>query len=203
MSFIVIFIGFCQCKRENFICHRRGLLAFQCTSIKIILLRIVNYISCCKIQVRETFGIGKNKSSESTGTSSANGSDTIDGKKASFGDQTSQQSGPNDSAETLFGKFKSTISSSNFSSAFQRVKDAKLIDIAKKGYTMVKDELSGSPKKRKHLQYDPSTLPQGERSTRTDIVSVPIKQSRRQKAWEAIKHKVRSLLQMYVNLLRR
>lgn len=167
------------------------------------MLRIVNYLSCCKIQVRETFGIGNNKSSESTGSSSANGSDAVDGKKASSGDQTSQQSGPNDSAETLFGKFKSTVSSSNFSSAFQSVKDAKLIDIAKKGYTIVKDELSGSPKKRKHLQYDLSSSPQGERSTRTEIVSVPIKQSRRQKVWAAIKHKVRSLLQIYVNVLKR
>ncbi|KAF3436151.1 hypothetical protein FNV43_RR23243 [Rhamnella rubrinervis] len=151
-------------------------------------------ISAATEEVKETFGIGKEQSSESAGTSSRNGAETKDGNKASFGDQTSQQSGPNDSAETIFGKFKSTISSSNVSSAFHRVKDAKFVDLAKKGYSIVKDELSGNNlKKRKHLHYDPSSSPQGERSTRTEVVAVPTKQSPWRQKWEAFKHKMQGL----------
>ncbi|KAH7517378.1 hypothetical protein FEM48_Zijuj09G0057200 [Ziziphus jujuba var. spinosa] len=147
-------------------------------------------ISAATEEVKGTFGISKEEFSESVGTSAEKGADAKDETKDSSGEQRSQQSGLNDSAETLFGKFKSTISSSNVSSAFQRIKDAKFIDLAKKGYDVVKEELNGRPNNRKHLQYDPSSSPKGERSTRTDIVILPSKQSRWNKKWEAFKHKM-------------
>lgn len=79
----------------------------------------------------------------------------------------------------------------------------KFVDLAKKGYNIVKDELNGSNlKTRKHLQYDPSSSPQGERSTRTEIVAVPTKQSPWRQKWEAFKHKVKSLCQIYLNFLK-
>jgi len=73
--------------------------------------------------------------------------------------------------------------------AFQKLKEAKVADLAKKGYGIVKDELSGTTSKKKHLQYTPSTST-GERSTKTDIVIVQSKQSPWSKKWEAFKEKV-------------
>ena len=73
--------------------------------------------------------------------------------------------------------------------AFQKLKEAKVADLAKKGYDIVKDELNGSTSKKKHLQYTPSTST-GERSTKTDIVIVQSKQSPWSKKWEAFKEKV-------------
>lgn len=70
------------------------------------------------------------------------------------------------------------------------MKSAKLIDLTKKGYEIVKDELSGKPHKKKHLEYEPSASPKVERSTRTDVVILPSKQSRWSKKWEAFKEKV-------------
>ncbi|KAL5567563.1 hypothetical protein UlMin_024138 [Ulmus minor] len=113
------------------------------------------------------------------------------GEKVSNGEQTSQQSSSKDTAETFFGKFKSTISSSKGSTAFQRFKEAKFVDLEKKGYDIVKDELHGSPKKRKHLQNEPFTTPQVERSTRTKIVVLPSKRFPLGEKWEALKSKVR------------
>lgn len=82
------------------------------------------------------------------------------------------------------------MSSPKVSSAFQRLKEAKVVDLAKKGYDIVKDELSGNPSKRKHLEYTPPPSSTGERSTRTDIVVLPSKQSPWSKKWEAFKEKV-------------
>ncbi|KAL5569043.1 hypothetical protein UlMin_025618 [Ulmus minor] len=113
------------------------------------------------------------------------------GEKVSNGEQTSQQSSSKDTAETFFGKFKSTISSLKGSTAFQRFKEAKFVDLAKKGYDIVKDELHGSPKKRKHLQNEPSTTPQVERSTRTEVVVLPSQWSPLGEKWGALKSKVR------------
>ncbi|PON82145.1 Tim44-like domain containing protein [Trema orientale] len=146
-------------------------------------------------KVKETLGIGNQKSShtsdrngkqkqESPDASAKNGADVKDGE------QTNKQSGPNNTAETFFGKVKSRISSSNASSAFRRIKEAKFVDLAKKGYNIVQDELSSNPKKRKHLQHEPSSTPQVERSTITDVTIVP--QSPWSKKWEAFKNKVQS-----------
>ncbi|KAM6565140.1 hypothetical protein CsatB_025138 [Cannabis sativa] len=153
-------------------------------------------ISAATEEVKGTLGIGKQESSStsdqqsSAGTSSNSGADTKDEEKVSDGEQTNKQSGPNNTEETLFGKFKSRISSSTPSSAFQKIKEAKFVDMAKKGYDIVKDELSSSPKNRKRLQHEPSSSPQGGRSTRTDVTVVPTKQSPWSKKWETFKNKV-------------
>ena len=61
--------------------------------------------------------------------------------------------------------------------AFHRFKKAKVADLAKKGYDIVKNKLSGNQIKRKHLECTPPPAPTGERSTRTDIVVLSSKQS--------------------------
>ncbi|XP_022771262.1 mitochondrial import inner membrane translocase subunit TIM44-2-like [Durio zibethinus] len=147
-------------------------------------------ISAAKEEVKETFGIGKEESSQSTSTSAQHVADVKDGGKASSGEQKYEQSGSGETAETIFGKFKSGISSPKVSLAFQRLKEAKVVDLAKKGYDIVKDELSGNPSKRKHLEYAPPPSSTAERSTRTDIVVLPSKESRWSKKWEAFKGKM-------------
>ncbi|XP_062073474.1 mitochondrial import inner membrane translocase subunit TIM44-2 [Humulus lupulus] len=156
-------------------------------------------ISAATEEVKGTLGIGKQESSSTStkigeqesaaGTSAKSGADTKDEEKVSDGERANKQSGPKDTEETIFGNFKSRISSLNASSAFQKIKEAKFIDIAKKGYDIVKDELSSNPKNRKRLQHEPSS-PQGERSTRTDVTVVPTKQSPWSKKWETLKNKV-------------
>lgn len=147
-------------------------------------------ISTAKEEVKESFGIGKEESSEFNGTSAKHGADGKDGSKASSGEENSQQSASSETAETLFSKFKSSIPSRKVSLAFQKLKEAKITDIAKTGYGIVKDELSGTTSKKKHLEYTPYTST-GERSTKTDIVIVQSKQSPLSKKWEAFKEKIR------------
>lgn len=99
-----------------------------------------------------------------------------------------QQSESSANSETLFGKVKVGVSS-----GFHKLKEAKPIDLVKKGYDIVKDELKGTPRRRKRLEYDASsaaTSPNIERSTRTDIVVLPSTQSAWSKKWEAFKNKV-------------
>lgn len=145
---------------------------------------------CCLIQVKESLGIGKQESSASTGTSTVHDPGTKDHSQAASGEETEQQPGTADSEETVFGRFKATASSSlpKVSVAFQKLKETKVIDIAKKGYGIVKDELTGAPTNRKHIEYAPT--PNQERSTRTDVVVMPTKQSRWSKKWEEFKGKV-------------
>ncbi|KAL4340038.1 hypothetical protein GQ457_08G020990 [Hibiscus cannabinus] len=147
-------------------------------------------ISAAKEEVKESFGIGKEESSQSTSSSAQHGADVNEEGKASSKEENYQQSGPGDTAETVFGKIRSRISSPKVSLAFQRLKEAKVVDLAKKGYDIVKDELSGNPSKRKHLEYTAPPSSTGERSTRTDIVVLPSKQSRWSKKWEALKEKM-------------
>lgn len=149
-------------------------------------------ISAATDEVKDTFGIGKQEASESSGASAEFGANKKDGSKATSGEEEPQQSGSADSAETLFGKFKSTVASASpkVSVAFQKIKEAKVIDLAKKGYDVVKDELTGNPSKRKHIQHEATPSSTGERSTRTDIVIVPRKQSRWGKKWDALKGKM-------------
>ncbi|KAJ9169616.1 hypothetical protein P3X46_017785 [Hevea brasiliensis] len=145
-------------------------------------------ISAAKEEVKETFKIGKEESSESVGTSDKDGADVKDDRKASSGKETYKQTGTRDDAETFFGKFKSSIPSSKVSLAFQRLKEAKVTDFVKKGYDVVKDDLYGNPNRRKHLEYTPPPSFKGEMSTRTDIVVLPSKQSQWSK--KNIKEKV-------------
>ncbi|XP_010262322.1 PREDICTED: mitochondrial import inner membrane translocase subunit TIM44-2 [Nelumbo nucifera] len=149
-------------------------------------------ISAATEEVKETLGLGK-ESSESTSTSTNSGAaDTKERGNDTDGKENFQQSESSDAKETLFGRFKSSVSSASpkVSLAFQKLKDAKVIDIAKKGYDIVKDELSGNPSKRKRMQHANSSPTTGERSTRTDIVIVPTKQSRWGKKWESFKDKM-------------
>ncbi|XVF80987.1 hypothetical protein PTKIN_Ptkin15bG0120400 [Pterospermum kingtungense] len=147
-------------------------------------------ISAAKEEVKETLGIGREESSQSTSTSAQHGADVKDGGKASSGKQKHEESGSGDTGESIFGKFKSGISSPKVSLAFQRLKEAKVVDLAKKGYNIVKDELSGHPSKRKHLEHTPPPSSTVERSTRTDIVVLPSKQSPWSKKWAALKEKM-------------
>lgn len=146
-------------------------------------------ISAAKEEVKETLGIGKQESSSSTGSSSTGkGSDTKDGSKAKSSEE-QQQSGSADDLGKLFGKFKSSVSSASpkVTVAFKKLKEAKVIDLAKKGYDVVIDELSGKPIKRKRTPYTASS---GETSARTEIVVVPSTQSPWSKKWEAFKDKL-------------
>lgn len=148
-------------------------------------------ISAATEDVKETFGKGKQEFSESAGTSAKSEADVNKGSSSS-GEEKHHKSGPSDTAETLFGKFKSSVStvSPKVSLAFEKLKEAKVLDLAKKGYGIVKDELSSNPSKRKQMQRAASSASPGERSTKTDIVIVPSKQSRWSKKWEALKDKM-------------
>jgi import inner membrane translocase subunit TIM44 len=143
------------------------------------------------IQVKETFGIGK-ESSESAGTSAKDGAGAgaEEGTKASPGEEADKQTGTGDTADSFFGKFKSRIPSSNVSSAYQKLKEARVSEMMKKGYDVVKDELYGNTNKRKHLEHTPPPAFSGEISTKTDVVVLPSKQSRWSKKWEAFREKV-------------
>ncbi|KAK9282158.1 hypothetical protein L1049_005070 [Liquidambar formosana] len=172
--------------------HVDGVWAEAEATAKKVSANVKEKISAATEEVKDTFGIGKQESSGSTDSSAKFDADVKDGSKATSGEEKHEQSGPNDTAETLFGKFKSSVSSASpkVSLAFQRLKEAKVIDFAKKGYDIVKDELSSNPSKRKRMQHAASSSSTGERSARTDIVIVPSKQSRWSKKWETFKGKM-------------
>lgn len=144
------------------------------------------------IQAKDTFRSGKQESSEFNATAAEDGTGVKSGSKAESEDNNQQQPGTSDAADTFFRKFKSSVSSVSpkVSLAFQKLKEAKPMDLAKKGYDVVKDELSSNPSKRKHLEYAVST---GERSSRTDVAVVASKQSRLSKMWEAFKEKAKKV----------
>ncbi|KAL5561892.1 hypothetical protein UlMin_031639 [Ulmus minor] len=175
-------------KTENLYKHVDGVWTEAEATAKKVSANVKEKISAATEEVKESLGIGKQ---ESANGKAKNDADVKDGEKVSNEEQTSQQSSSKDTTETIFGKFKSTISSSKGSTAFQRFKEAKFVDLAKKGYDIVKEELHGSPKKRKHLQREPSTTPQAERSTRTEVVVLPSQRSPWGEKWDALKSKVR------------
>ncbi|GMH25763.1 hypothetical protein Nepgr_027606 [Nepenthes gracilis] len=147
-------------------------------------------ISAAKEEVKETFGIGKQESSSSNGSSADNVENARYGSKdSSFKDH--RQLGSAEIMETLFGKFKSSVSSvtPKLSSAFNKMKEAKVVDLAKKGFDIVSNELTGKPVKRRRMQ-DATSPSTGEMSSRTEIVVVPSKQSQWSKKWEAFKEKM-------------
>ncbi|CAN1244948.1 Mitochondrial import inner membrane translocase subunit TIM44-2 [Linum grandiflorum] len=144
-------------------------------------------ISAATEEVKGTFKLGKQETSEQTGTSSEDGPD-IKEKTNSAGEETSKSSEANESAETFFGKFKSRIPSAKVFSAFQKLKEAKVTEIMKKGYDIVKDELNGNSNGRKHLEYTPF---KGEISKKTEVVPMSNpKQSRLSEKWEAFRKKM-------------
>ncbi|XP_074294674.1 mitochondrial import inner membrane translocase subunit TIM44-2-like [Silene latifolia] len=142
-------------------------------------------ISAGKEEVKETLGLGKQECSE------GNGANFKDGTKASSGEE-HRQSESGSTAETIFNKFSSTFSSSSpkISFAFQKLKEAKVADLAKKSYEVVKDELNGKPNKRKRMHYATSSSQAGDISDRTEVVVVPVKQSLWSKKWEEFKEKM-------------
>ncbi|XP_071726762.1 mitochondrial import inner membrane translocase subunit TIM44-2-like [Rutidosis leptorrhynchoides] len=146
-------------------------------------------VSAAKEEVKETLGLGKQESKESSSSTNDESSGKFgkDYKQSEGGEDKKQESGYAESAEAIFGKVRSGVSSS-----FQKAKDAKVIDLAKKGYDIVKDELSGSPSKRKRAQaaYAAASQANVEKSTRTDLTIVPVKQSRFSKKWETLKAKM-------------
>ncbi|KAF6176084.1 hypothetical protein GIB67_000178 [Kingdonia uniflora] len=151
-------------------------------------------ISAATEEVKETLGLGKQESSGSTKTASSGSSDA----KAGEGHNTkSKEQSPKDAGsvgvdESLYGKFKSTVSSAspNVSSAFKKLKDTKVIDVAKRGYEIVKDELSSNPSKKRRMQYEASSTSPVETSPLKHLVVQPKIQSRLGKKWEAFKDKV-------------
>ena len=153
---------------------------------------VICMIALHLFKVKESFGMGKQESSEAKADSS---SGVNDGSKSASGEDGQQKSGPTDASQTLYNKFKSGVAyvSPTLLSAFQKVKDTKLVDIAKKGCDIVKEELKGTPNKKRRLEYTaPAVDPFAniEKSSRTDIVILPSKQSRWSKKWESIKEKV-------------
>ncbi|XP_050373479.1 mitochondrial import inner membrane translocase subunit TIM44-2-like [Argentina anserina] len=149
-------------------------------------------ISAATEEVKGSFRIGKEQASGSTGASDDHVADEKNENKASSTEDKHQHSGSSDNAKTFFAKYRSRVSSSNFSSFLHRFKEAKFVDMAKKGYDILKDELNGNPSKKKHLGLDPSSIPRVERSATSDISVVPTKQSRLSKKWEAIRMKMQS-----------
>lgn len=141
------------------------------------------------LQVKETLGIGKEESSKSSSSSHNDASSGKDGKNDthSASGEDKEQSSYTDSAGTIFSKVGSGVFNS-----FQKAKDAKVVDLAKKGYNFVKEELDGSSSKRKRAKDASASASKAnaERSTRTDITIVPVKQSAFSKKWEAFKAKV-------------
>jgi len=139
------------------------------------------------LQVKESFGLGKEEST-SCRDGSPEASKHEKAEASSHSDGTSEDA---TGSNTLFTKWKSTISSASpmVSSAFAKLKDTKVSTLAKQGYEIVKDELSSSSsRKRKHQARHASA--KVEKSTRTDLVLTPTKKSVLGEKWEAFKNKV-------------
>ncbi|KAL5975532.1 hypothetical protein ACLOJK_019856 [Asimina triloba] len=161
-------------------------------------------IAAATEEVKEKFGLGKQDSPDSTCGSTDSGADVKDGNHAASASESSESSESCNAKEatgasdTLFGRFKSGFSSSSpkVSLAFQKFKDTKVLDFAKKGYDIVKDELSSNPNRRRRIKYADAAAaaaaasPKEGTSNRKDMVVVPTKQSRWGKKWEALKEKM-------------
>ncbi|CAN4108660.1 unnamed protein product [Withania somnifera] len=155
-------------------------------------------ISATKEEVRENFRTGKEETPGSSGHSDTSGSNTNESNEsvsAKTQQEQQQQSSSSDNAETVFSKVKSAAStlSSKVSPAFQKIKEAKPVDLAKKGYGIILDELRGTPGKRKRLEHSAPTQETSsnfERSTRTDVAILQSKQSKWNRKWEAFKEKM-------------
>ncbi|XP_054803126.1 mitochondrial import inner membrane translocase subunit TIM44-2-like [Prosopis cineraria] len=144
-------------------------------------------ISFATEEVKETFGIGKQDSLGSSGSLSEQDADAKQESQTSSEDEKHQKSGSSNAADSFFGKFKSTISSPNVSVAFKKLKEAKIANLAKKGYDIVKEEISSNPTKRTHVPFKSS----GETSTRTELLVVPSQQSWWAKKFGQFKEKVK------------
>ncbi|KAK7316518.1 hypothetical protein RJT34_00044 [Clitoria ternatea] len=156
-------------------------------AVKKVSYNVKEKISAATEEVKETFGIGKQDSSGPTDSSTKQDTDAKGGNHTSSDEEQNRQSGSSDAADSLFGKFKSTITAPNVSAAFQKLKDVKLVDITKKGYDIIKEELSSNPTKRRRVPFKSS----GETSTRTELLVVPSKQSWWGKKFDEFREKVK------------
>ena len=131
--------------------------------------------------MKESFKLGKEENAESASSSGT-------GNSKEENHQQQQQSGTTEGGQhTLFEKIKSSISSP--------------LDIARKGIDIVKDELRGGTPKKKHLEYTPPPPFTGVKSTRTDLVVTPTKQSKWQKKWESLREKVTATISLSFPLM--
>lgn len=107
------------------------------------------------------------------------------------GSTSSQESTKTD--ETLFSKFGKGIAtaSSSAAAALKSLKDTKIMDVTKKGYDIVKEELTSTPSRRQRMQNAASATAYTERSTATSVVPVAVKQTPWGKKWEKLKEKAR------------
>ncbi|XP_031115451.1 mitochondrial import inner membrane translocase subunit TIM44-2-like [Ipomoea triloba] len=175
--------------------HVDGVWTEAESTAKKVYANVGEKVSAAKEEVKETFGYGKQDSEGSNVNSDSCSSNTKDTNHSTSGEKQQQHQKPDfhGTAETVFGKVKCAASSisSKVLPSIQKLKEAKPIDLAKKGYTIVVDELKGTASKRKHLEA-PLESPKAniERSTRTDIVVLPSKESRWSKKWEAFKEKM-------------
>ncbi|CAN1244950.1 Mitochondrial import inner membrane translocase subunit TIM44-2 [Linum grandiflorum] len=170
--------GECRTKQtaEKLYKHVDGVWTEAEATAKKVSSSVKEKISAATEEVKGTFKLGKQETSEQTE------------KTNSAGEETSKSSEANESAETFFGKFKSRIPSAKVFSAFQKLKEAKVTEIMKKGYDIVKDELNGNSNGRKHLEYTPF---KGEISKKTEVVPMSNpKQSRLSEKWEAFRKKM-------------
>lgn len=98
-----------------------------------------------------------------------------------------------DSGKTvLFSKFSKgfQVVSSSASLFFNKVKGTKLVDLAKQGYSILKEELTTTSSKRAKAKYSAtSTAP---RSSSTAVVPVVRKRSAWEKRWDDLKEKAGS-----------
>ncbi|PKA66365.1 Mitochondrial import inner membrane translocase subunit TIM44-2 [Apostasia shenzhenica] len=149
-------------------------------------------LTAAKEEVKETLGLGKQENCESSHT-------TADSSGVNYGDSAtanSESSGNSKAkeADTFFGRFRTTLSSASpkISVAFKKIKETKIHNLAMKGYDLMKDELISSPSKRKRMRYTDTSTSSEPRSTSTDIVVMPSKQSLLGEKWEEFKRKVQN-----------
>ncbi|KAK4796080.1 hypothetical protein SAY86_028406 [Trapa natans] len=150
-------------------------------------------ISAAQEEFKERLGSGKEESSADSPKQDAE--ENFGNTDSASAEGKRQQSGSNSDSETMFNKFKSSgfSASPKVSSAFERLKKVKVVDLAKKGYDILKEELNGTPTNRKkHMEAAPPPET-GERSTRTEVVIVPSQQSKWSKKWESFKEKMQGL----------
>jgi import inner membrane translocase subunit TIM44 len=142
-------------------------------------------------------GTGNQDTSGSNDSSTKQDTDAKQGSQTSPEEEKNQESASGNASESLFGKFKSSFSSPRISSSFQKLKDAKILDITKKGYGILKEELSSNSPKRQRVRFTPS----GETSTKTDLVVMPSNQSWLSKKFDEIMVDKVIVLQVFCNLI--
>lgn len=142
----------------------------ECTAKKVY-SNMGEKVSAAKEEVKETFGFGKQEP---------------DASKCN-----SDNSSSKPKEETVFGRVKSAASSFSamVSLSIQKLKDAKPIEVAKKGYGVILDELKGTARKRKHLEAPVESAPKVniQRSTRTDVTVLPSNETIWSRKWQAFK----------------